>query len=74
MTRSEDWSKIICDQCQTVNWIYLGDPLDETVPDVLGLLCRECGKAHYFSDEIELEMGIGCDHDSFDIGLDNPNE
>ncbi len=69
---SENWEKFLCDKCSAVNWLYLGDMSDETYPDVEGFICRMCKRSHSFSDDIELEMGIGDDPERFEIGLDKP--
>lgn len=32
-----------CPECQTLNYMYLGDPSDQTVADIEGLECWKCG-------------------------------
>lgn len=66
------WFSCPCRKCGVVNWLYDGDPTDETRPDIEGFICCKCNESHTFSDEIELEMGIGDDPDSFELGLEKP--
>lgn len=68
---SENWFTETC-ECGVVNWLYNGDLDDITRRDIEGFICYRCGKSHSFSDEIMLEMGIGDDPDSFELGLEKP--
>lgn len=66
------WYAYLCKKCDTVNWLYFGDPNDETRRDIEGFICCKCNESHSFADEFELEMGIGDDPDSFELGLEKP--
>ncbi len=71
--RSENWEKFLCDGCGAINWLYFGDPRDETFSDPEGLICHVCKMSHSFSDDIMLEMGIGDDPERFEIGKEKPD-
>lgn len=66
------WFKITCDKCGAENWLYDGNPNDETRPDIKGFICYKCNESHSFADEMELEMGVGDDPDSFELGKEKP--
>ncbi|UCG02460.1 MAG: hypothetical protein JSW11_00410 [Candidatus Heimdallarchaeota archaeon] len=64
----ETWYKIICDQCDSVNWVCDGDTSDLTVLDVNGFVCWQCEKIHDFYPDIS----ISDDPENYEIGLKKP--
>lgn len=69
---SSVWFSELCKKCGATNWLYDGDPNDQTRPDIEGYICYKCNESRSFSDEIMLEMGIGTDPDSFELGKEKP--
>jgi hypothetical protein len=65
---TENWCKETC-ECGTVNWIFLGDATDETIPDAMGYICRSCQKPYSYWDGFE---GYADDTDSYEVGLEKP--
>lgn len=52
--------------CGTINWLFDGDPTDETRPDIEGFLCYMCKLANPMFDD---EPG---DLERYEIGLKCP--
>lgn len=52
--------------CGAINWLFDGDPSDETRPDIEGFLCHRCKLANpMFEDELG-------DPSRYVIGLESP--
>lgn len=43
----ETWHKCWC-KCKAVNWVCDGDIQDQTIPDVHGFKCFQCGEINKF--------------------------
>lgn len=63
----EEWFKCWC-KCKAVNWVYAGDPMDQTIPDVHGFICFKCGESNEF-DGLDLFEDEGR---YFKEGLEQP--
>lgn len=63
----EEWFKCWC-KCKAVNWVYAGDPMDQTIPDVHGFICFKCDEFNEF-DGLDL---FEDEERYFKKGLENP--
>lgn len=60
------WIVEQCRECDVFNWLFDGDPTDETRPDIEGFLCYNCKLAH------PLMLDEPGDIEGYEIGLEDP--
>ena len=62
---TEQWWRSHCQKCKQANWINNGDPSDQTVADVEGIRCWNCGHCWRLADELDYADEIDEENDPY---------